>query len=760
MATPAVQEMIRYAAARGEGTWKKTQGPAPNLTSRELFTYALALAEARTHPERLGSLFETAARMHDRDPESRGYGNFRWSWSHNQVMDFNAVEFCMMGGSLLWLRHRDWIPDDARRTLREILEFATEGCLRHRVRPAYTNIALMNAENLILLGEALGNSDVADEGYRRLDRFVMHTWEHGISEYGSPCYYGVDLDCLGLIERFCRRERGREQARALLELFWTDVALNFFPPSLRLAGPHSRDYNYLRGNGSVLDNHLWAVGWLPGKERGGLGLLWPALIRWRPPAHLLETSRSRFPRLVRQSWRERPCQSRTHYVMPDVTLGAAAANYHNMDLPLTVDLPGDSSFPRCYVIPDARGDPYGKKRIREGRGAHSKTLHLRPFWTAAQRKTDALGLVLYRDEDQTRTATTLESHFVVPRDVHGFWIGEERVAIERGKQAEFPIPDGNPLVLRKGTAAVGVRVVWARTVGGEPAGTALVDDANPDGVVRLTVTHHRGDAAPASVVGAGAALWVRVGSDLETDDAFDAWRRAFAKAAAEVRCSSSAIDLRAETTDGPLAIETAYPEPGEPKLLPEPARGVLELDGRDVGRPILERVEPVKSYLAYLAAAPPVSLEPGRDVTLEAESGHVVAPMTVAGDAAASGGKYVWCPGKIGDQRGGGGKILWNVSVATAGTYCVWGRVVAPTPDDDSFYVAVTDEQRGLLGQVEWHTGVHRQWTWVRLTDRSSRKPIAIPLPQGKVRLELRAREDGAKLDRLFLTPDADAKPQ
>jgi hypothetical protein len=126
--------MIRYAAKSGEGTWKKVANPPDSLSSRELFTYALPLAEANQNLDRLEKLFETAARMQDRDPKSKGYGNFRWSWSNPAVMDYNAVEFCMQGGALVWMRHRDKMSEPARRQLCEILDFAVEGCLRHKVR--------------------------------------------------------------------------------------------------------------------------------------------------------------------------------------------------------------------------------------------------------------------------------------------------------------------------------------------------------------------------------------------------------------------------------------------------------------------------------------------------------------------------------------------------------------------------------------------------------------------------------------------------
>ena len=588
-------EMIRYAAKGGEGTWKKVANPPDSLSSREIFTYAIALAEANQNLDRLEKLFETAARMQDRDPKSKGYGNFRWSWVNPAVMDYNAVEFCMQGGALLWLRHRDKMSEPARKQLREILDFAAEGCLRHKVREGYTNIAIMNAENLILLGEGLDRKDAADEGYARLDRVYANTLANGICEYGSPTYYGVDLDDLVLLEAFMKREDGRKKVRALLDLFWTDIAMNFFPPSERLAGPHSRDYDYMRGRG-ILENHLWTAGWITGEIRGSTAAIWPALGRWQPPAALYKESATKFPRLIRQVWGTQPLQFRTHYLAPDVTLGSSAANYHNMDMPLTVDLPGPVDYPRCYFIPDARHDPYGKVKIQEGKGPHSKTLHLRPFWTAAQRKADALGLVLYQDEDMTKAGKTLESHFVMPRDVDGFWIGDQPVTLKAGAPATFPLKDGQALVFRKGSAAVGVRIVWAKAVGGMEATAAFVDDGNASGVVRLTVTHYDAQEPAASVLGAGAAMWVRMGSGLASDAAFAAWRKSFASAKVDAATDARHIVLKAAGTDGPLQIETTCPKGENTRVDPPPARCVLEVDGKDIGRAILERnpVPPVQ----------------------------------------------------------------------------------------------------------------------------------------------------------------------
>lgn len=755
---PDRKDMVRYAAESGERVWRRALDPPEGLTSRELFAYALALCEAGIHTERLGRLFELATEMQDRDPRSRGYGNFRWRRSEGSVQDYNAVEFCMHTGAVIWLRHRDTLGPEVRGRLRELLEYSVQGCLRHRVSESYTNIALMNAQNLILLGEALSRPEVADEGYGRLDRFVMYTWEFGIHEYGSPTYYGVDLDCLGLIEAFCGRESGREQARALLELFWTDIALNWFPAAGKLGGAHSRDYNYLRGLG-MLDVQMWAAGWLRGEARGGTGAIQPALARWRPPERLREMSRKRFPRLVRQSWGVAAPESRTHYMLRDVTLGTAGANYGAMDLPLTVDLAGDRESLRCYFIPDARRDPYGRKKIPAG--PHRKTLHLRPFWAAAQRAGDALGLVIYRDGDLPETPATLESHFVIPRDVDGLWIGGRRVRIHEDRPAVVPLELDEALVLRKGTAAVGVRVPWARGLDGERAHVALVDDGNRHGAVRLTVAHHGLWGAQAPGADAGAAFWVRIGGGLESEADFHRWRADFERAAAEVEASAERVLVRAEGAEGQVAVGAAAPYTGCFVVNPPPSRGVLELDGEDIGKRILRDLELVKTYETRLARAAANAVIVEGASYWEAESGAVVPPMTAAEDEGASGGKYVWMPGAPGERGGSSlGSVTWRLNVRKAGEYYVWGRVEAPTPDDDSFFVRLFTDAGDVVGRADWHTGTHERWEWTRMTLGRSREARPLTLYRGEASLQLRVREDGTKIDRLFVTPRADEEPR
>jgi len=752
-AAPDVAQIVARAVADGEGTWKRAGELSAGLTSRELYACALALCEASQGSDRLLRLLQVGARMQDLDPESRGYGNFRWSWEDGAVLDFNAVEFCMQSAAILRIKHFDALPDDARAALAETLELATEGCLRHRVSPGYTNIALMNAQNLILLGEALGKPEVADEGYKRLDRVCIHTWESGIREYDSPTYYGVDLDCLGLIEAFCRRESGRQQARALLELFWQDLAANWYAPAGRLGGARSRDYDYLRGLG-YLDSYPSAAGWL---EPPIVGSIHQAFCRWWPDEALLGQNRTRYPRLVRQKWGLGAQETKTHYVCRDVTLSTAGAGYGTMDLPLTVDLPGSREAIRCYLIPDGRRDPYGKKKIPEG--PHEKTLHLRPFFAGTQRTTDALGLVIYRSGDVPENPPTLETHFVMPRDMDAIFLGDKRVELSEDTALVEPVAEGSCVVLRKGTAAVGLRVPWSRGLDGSAAPVALVWDGNPYGALRLTVAHHSFWGVESPTGRPGACLWVRIGSGLQSDADFDTWRESFAAAEPQVQDTPEGLSCRVEAANGPLALATAPPYSGCSELLPAPCASPLELDGEDIGGPILAALPVVEDYKVQLAAKPELqSVEQGSYI--EAESGQVVLGMEVGKDAEASGGQFVWAPGKPGEKGGGEGSVTWRLQLPEAAPYFVWARLKTPTPEDDSFFVRAFTPTAEPVGQTDWHTGVHEAWEWTPLRLAQGGQITPLNLPQGEVSLQLRAREDGAAVDQLFITPYEDQKPQ
>jgi hypothetical protein len=756
------------------------------MSLRELFVHIRRLADHRRHPERLERLLDLAARAQNRDPTSPGYGNFKWLWRDAGVTDPNAVEFAVQNAAATWRQHHEWLPPPARAKLRELLTYAVEGCLRHRVPVTYTNIAILNAGNVAVLGEILDRPDVAEEGYRRLEALCLWTWAFGISEFCSPTYYGVDLDGLEFFLSFSRNERGRQQAAALRELLWTDTAMNWFPAAGKLAGSHSRSYDFLRGIGS-LDGQLKAAGWLaadvagPGQWSGDFP---DALARLR------EAARSQFSRLVRERWGMRLNQSRTHALYPDVTLSCSASAYFYQDVPLTVDLPGNRNLPRCYFIADGREDPYGKLRVEAGPSRHLKAVHLVPFWAAAQRNRDALGLVMYRPSDLNKTGTVplpplkgtvpvllsggplanLQSHMVLRRPTEGLWLAGQPADVPRGTEdmpGRVPVGLNSPIVLRYGSAAVGMRLVWSRAQDGKPAAAALVDDGNRFGVIRLTVEHRREGASAE----AGAGLWVRVGSGLADATAFDQWRKRFeASMPTAVEASAGQVRIEVPGEEGAVSVAARAPfgQGGGVLYQPEPTRAVLEVNGKEIGRTILERVEPIRTLCRACArrgspdaaetAVVPIRV-PAGGVFWEAESGFILHGMTIGEDPRASQGRYVVQPEARQVYRLPG-SVTWLLEAARPGRYHLWARTIAPNEQANSFYVQMMSDTDELPGHDAWHLRTSGQWSWQRLTLGKNPTPTPVDLPAGRAWLQLRTREPGTKIDRLMLTPDADAQPE
>ena len=767
--SPRQADMNRRAQGAFNGTVQRARRHDRALGAAELFHAAFFFCESGKHLDQLDLLFDVAAEMQDRVPESRTFGNFRWSWRDGFVMDHNAVDFCMQTGSLIARDHLGKMTPGQREKFLAILDRAISGSLAHRVRDSYTNIAIMNAANLILLGEARDRHDVFDEGVRRLDAFILNTALFGVCEYSSPTYTAVDIVNLHRLHAYVRDAAVRARAERLLKLFWTDVCASSFAPAGRLGGNHSRDYDYLYGMGGVA-SLLRAIGVaapLPGKpEPPPLELV---LSDWRPDASITALA-AHAPRSLVSFWGEEDDKYRTAWIGRDISLGISGANYWNMDIPLAVDFASPTRMARGYFIADGRRDPYGMKKIPEGNGPHQKTLHLRPFWCGVQRGRDALGLVVYRPGDIPPDTPTLESHFVFPSDVDDIYVGSERILPAHGQPFAHPLPAGACLFVRKGAGAFAARVAWARNLAGNAAPVALVWDDIPNvNACRFTVAHHDFWGSPMNPTNPpAAAFWVRVTDDAADPVKFAAFRAAFAAARPSAKADAAHIAVNAAGEDGPLALRAAAPFAAAEHVEPAPARAVFALDGRDVGAEIIGEAPGMAEYRAErermmkAIAENRVPVSTRRAALWEAENGAVVHDFKVDADPGAFGGKFVWTPGTSGLRRNGNGAVSWQLDVQQAGTYKLWGRLWTPSPEDDSFHVSAyagnfspAKKSRGplVLEKTEWHTGVTgAQWKWMPF-------PVEIALPAGPVILTLHAREDGAKVDRLFLTADPSQEP-
>ncbi len=762
---PAVDAFMKRLAPEG------TPEPWDNLGVRSLIdhAYILALANVDLPEERQPSLepvvllFALAEEMQDKDPESRTFGNFRWYWRTPEVTDRNAVEFVASHALPIWFEARDKLPPEARAALARMLHRSVDGCIKHRVRSDYTNIALYNIVHLILLGQIFDRPDAVREGENRLQALLLAVWDHGIFEYNSPTYYAVNVDALQLGLRYVRSESTKKTFRCLLDWLWTDMALNWYKPGLRQSGAQSRTYNYLHG---VADStRLFDLAGLAPRDPAARNVTWLNSLHglYQPTKEILALS-DRYPRLVTQRWGAGPGQWRTSWIQEDIVLGIAAAPYRyaRQNMVLTVDLadfderPGKppKPLPRCYFIADGREDPYGVKRYPTSTAGHQKALHMEAFWIAAQRNGDALGAVMYTPESFVDPMLTgVRSHFVFRKTDAIFLDG---ISIELGKE---PIAvENKPVVLRYGNRAVGIRILWTRHRNGQSPSAYLVDDGNEYGVNRLTVDHWP-QGEPVSPDGVttlpGAAFFIRVAQKIDSKHDFQAWCDTFAAVKIEESVvGDDSLDFRIAGSDGPVEIharDLRLPR-YTVETLPGGPNGTLECDGNELGRPLLQEIPLVDRYARKLAALKPIAVS-AEPVSWEAEDGVGFYRELVEPDDAASGG---FCVRVNGD-------FSWDFDVKQAGRYYLWARVHAEDPQHDSFF-AYWNEKSPSKNPVPqggaWHLGSGKDWRWIPLTLDNGKKPAPLEWTSGIWRLTLQPREQDARVDRFFLTTDPDEKPQ
>ncbi|GAA0951238.1 glycosyl hydrolase family 28 protein [Nonomuraea longicatena] len=138
---------------------------------------------------------------------------------------------------------------------------------------------------------------------------------------------------------------------------------------------------------------------------------------------------------------------------------------------------------------------------------------------------------------------------------------------------------------------------------------------------------------------------------------------------------------------------------------------------------------------------------PGTPVTryAEAESGTVTAPMQTLQDPAASGGSYVAvAPGSNSQASAPAtGHATVSFDVPDPGAFTVWGRVIAPTDSDDSFWVRADGG-----AWTNWNNiPLGASWHWAQF-------PVTYDLAAGTHTLTFAYREDGALLDRIAVSSD------
>jgi hypothetical protein len=142
---------------------------------------------------------------------------------------------------------------------------------------------------------------------------------------------------------------------------------------------------------------------------------------------------------------------------------------------------------------------------------------------------------------------------------------------------------------------------------------------------------------------------------------------------------------------------------------------------------------------------------------LEAEDAEVSVPMIIHSDSEASASMAIGVPngvGSFGSPSSQAGYAEFSFDIEASGDYFIWGRVLAPSGKDDSFFVAVDNDEF-----IRWNTQQSIEWIWDKVWSNSI-DPIVYSLQPGVHTLYILHREDGALLDRILITGNRDYIPE
>jgi hypothetical protein len=203
------------------------------------------------------------------------------------------------------------------------------------VGPSYTNIYLLKASALLLLGEAIGDSTLEGQGIAAFNAFDAYTKTAGISEYDSPDYTAVQMMALLSTHANTTNPNAKALAGKLLDYFWYDIAGNYFATQSSLSGPHSRTYDVLLATG--VQPFYFAEGLGGNASQAGTadpGAYGAPYLEddYLPPACALSLSQtptrtvsSIFGPGTQAVRFNHPGMDRTNYVTPDFAIGSTGA---------------------------------------------------------------------------------------------------------------------------------------------------------------------------------------------------------------------------------------------------------------------------------------------------------------------------------------------------------------------------------------------------------------------------------------------------
>lgn len=359
---------------------------------------------------------------------------------------------------------------------------------------AYTNARLIRDVQMMLIGQATGDTALYDQGVTYWKEWYAHTRQWGIREYGSTVYYGVDLGALLMAYAYLNDPAIRAEAENALDFFWYDIAATYLPGRQTMAGSSSREYDWTHSSGPMYFLRIegWRTAVLPAYSTfnyqvvlayGGDRVYHPTQDHW----NLANTA----PKTVEAVTDSNRFLDRYAYIAADWALGSTSDGFTNVipgaggptpyDKAISGTLvDGDPGVGTFSLIPAPGTDPYGKTY------PGSAPLHAPLFPVVAQKEGNLL-TQLDLNPSAYRAASYTTS-VLVPTAVDLVLV--DGVAVDPAQLGSTPATLTSTITVRNGTACASFRILRADGIDGYVPQAAFVADSDGAavGMARFTIT--------------------------------------------------------------------------------------------------------------------------------------------------------------------------------------------------------------------------------------------------------------------------------
>ncbi len=210
--------------------------------------------------ERANAIVSAVLDHQDLGKDSPTFGNFHWWGDETSVGDRNAVCFMSPWLSHIAIEHGGKLTAANASRLHASLSHCILAVRAHPSGPDYSNIWLLKAASLVMMGRALEDASLEADGAERIQRWIELTAKSGVCEYNSPCYSAVNVYALEWVYHHATSERLRQQVARTLDYLYADVFQHWHWEAGIGAGTHSRAYPDDRETGMSL---VSCLAWIP-----------------------------------------------------------------------------------------------------------------------------------------------------------------------------------------------------------------------------------------------------------------------------------------------------------------------------------------------------------------------------------------------------------------------------------------------------------------------------------------------------------------